>query len=159
MRTIRSRRAVSPVIATVILVAVAITVAVAVAYWMGGIAGQYTKFEKVEIKSAPCSTDSFDNWVITLQLKNTGTATATLTAIYVNEVEALSDQSAPSGIESGITTNLNVTSSSTKIESGVEVVLKVWIGANHATLTSGTTVNVKVHSAGGMDYIKLIELV
>jgi flagellin-like protein len=34
----RRRRAVSPVIATVILVAIAITVSVAVAYWMGGIA-------------------------------------------------------------------------------------------------------------------------
>jgi flagellin-like protein len=48
----RSRRAVSPVIATVILVAIAITVAVAVAYWMGGIAGQYTRFEQIEIQSA-----------------------------------------------------------------------------------------------------------
>ncbi len=45
----------SPVIATVILVAVAITVAVAVAYWMGGIASQYTKFEKVEIQTGVCT--------------------------------------------------------------------------------------------------------
>jgi hypothetical protein len=27
------------------------------------------------------------------------------------------------------------------------------------TLTSGTTVNFKIHSSGGMDYIKLVELV
>jgi flagellin-like protein len=33
----QKRKAVSPVIATVILVAVAITVAVGVSYWMGGI--------------------------------------------------------------------------------------------------------------------------
>lgn len=39
---LRKRRAISPVIATVILVAVAITVAVS--YWMGSIAGQYTSF-------------------------------------------------------------------------------------------------------------------
>lgn len=36
---LKKRRAVSPVIATVILVAVAITVAVGVSYWMSGIAG------------------------------------------------------------------------------------------------------------------------
>ena len=47
----RSRRAVSPVIATVILVAIAITVSVAVAYWMGGIAGTFTTFEQVELAS------------------------------------------------------------------------------------------------------------
>jgi FlaG/FlaF family flagellin (archaellin) len=64
---------VSPVIATVILVAVAITVAVAVAYWMGGIAGQYTKFEKVEIQSAVC-TNNGTFWTIEMKLKNTGTA-------------------------------------------------------------------------------------
>ena len=37
MREYRNKRALSPVIATVILVAVAITVAVAVAYWIGAI--------------------------------------------------------------------------------------------------------------------------
>jgi hypothetical protein len=49
----------------VILVAVAITVSVAVAYWMGGIAGQYTKFEKVEIQSAICTVGAGSgNWTI-----------------------------------------------------------------------------------------------
>ncbi|RJS77410.1 hypothetical protein CW711_06650, partial [Candidatus Bathyarchaeota archaeon] len=40
----RNKRALSPVIATVVLVAVTIVVAVAVSYWMGGIAGLYTRF-------------------------------------------------------------------------------------------------------------------
>jgi len=46
---LKNRKGLSPVIATVILVAVTITVAVAVSYWMSSIAGQYTTFEKVEI--------------------------------------------------------------------------------------------------------------
>lgn len=54
MENVRRRRAVSPVIGTVILVAVAITVSVAVSYWMGGIAGQYAKFEKVEVQTGVC---------------------------------------------------------------------------------------------------------
>ena len=73
----------SPVIATVILVAVAITVSVAVAYWMGGIAGQYTKFEKVEIQSAVCINNG-TLWTITMKLKNTGTETSTLISAFVN---------------------------------------------------------------------------
>ena len=49
VKKFKDRRGLSPVIATVILVAVAITVAVSVAYWMSGIAGQYTSFEKIEL--------------------------------------------------------------------------------------------------------------
>ncbi len=51
----KTRKAVSPVIATVILVAVAITVAVGVSYWMSGISSQYTQFEKVEIQTGYAS--------------------------------------------------------------------------------------------------------
>lgn len=87
MRKTRSRKAVSPVISTVILVAVAITVAVAVAYWMGGIAGQYTKFEKVEIQSGVCVKETGDYWNVTLKMKNTGTADATLIGVFINEKE------------------------------------------------------------------------
>lgn len=92
MENIRNRRAISPVIATVILVAVAITIAVAVSYWMSGIAGQYTSFEKVSIKSAYASPKydattptKFMGWVITLGLQNTGSSSATLNSLFVNE--------------------------------------------------------------------------
>ena len=37
------RKGLSPVIAVVVLVSVTIVVAVSVAYWMGGIAGTYTR--------------------------------------------------------------------------------------------------------------------
>ena len=159
MRTIRSRRAISPVIATVILVAVAITVAVAVAYWMGGIAGQYTKFEKVEIQNAKCMMDTYGNWNITLTLKNSGTSTATLIGAYVNEQEvAVYNATEPGTALTDCQTNMTQTPSYT-IESGESLHLNIWVGVDYATLSSGTTVNVKLHSAGGMDYIKLVELV
>ena len=156
MRTIRSRRAVSPVIATVILVAVAITVAVAVAYWMGGIAGQYTKFEKVEIQSAVCVKET-GHWNITIKLKNTGTATSTLNGIFINEVEVdnYNVTSAPGATEA--TTSMTI---SETILSGATATIQVCIDDEWgAPVTSGTTVNIKIHSAGGMDYIKLIVLV
>ena len=160
MRTIRSRRAVSPVIATVILVAVAITVAVAVAYWMGGIAGQYTKFEKVEIQTAICVIDSYGNWNVTLKLKNTGTATATLIGAFVNnrEVDTYDVTADPGNALTTCDTNMTKTTAYS-IDSGETKNINIWVGADYMTLSSGTTVNIKLHSAGGMDYPKLVELV
>jgi len=92
---LRRRRAVSPVIATVIIVAVTITVAVAVSYWISGISSQYTSFEKVEIKSAYASRKddgdgglpevfTFKGWVIKIGVQNTGSQTSTLESVYVN---------------------------------------------------------------------------
>jgi len=183
MRTIRSRRAVSPVIATVILVAVAITVAVAVAYWMGGIAGQYTKFEKIEIQGGS-STKSTEGWTTILILKNTGSATATLTEVYINDVpvrgvlatdpigvakaphemvtiaDCQTDATPGAEVYAATGTNLlnTVTGPLDTVKSGDSKTIEVYIGIDYETLSSGTTVNIKIHSAGGMDYIKLIEL-
>jgi len=147
---------VSPVIATVILVAVAITVAVAVAYWMGGIAGQYTKFEKVEIQSAICTLESTGNWSIQMKLKNTGTATATLISAFVNNLELMNYNT--TYVDAQWNTNMTT---SQAITSGQDIVIEIYIDADRpaTTLSSGTTINIKIHSAGGMDYIKLVELI
>jgi len=157
MNELRKRKAVSPVIATVILVAVAITISVAVAYWMGGIATQYTKFEKVEVSSAVCTLDAVTNkWTIDLSLKNTGTAQATISDVFINDRKidpvttpeaAYTFTTGGASIASGGSSTVAIT-----IERGVA-------GSVFGQLTSGTTVNIKFHSAGGMDYLKLIELV
>jgi len=159
---IKNKRAVSPVIATVILVAVAITVAVAVAYWMGGIAGMYTKFEKVEILSAYAPKDATSGyWNVTLLLKNTGSADATLLDAYVNNVPKTSWT--PNILWYNITggTAYSIESTGLTIKSGQSCTLRLDISTtctSPTTLTSGTTINIKLHSAGGMDYIKLVEL-
>jgi flagellin-like protein len=157
VRKIQSRKAVSPVIATVILVAVAITVAVAVAYWMSGIAGQYTKFEKVEIQTAYSSRVAA-GWDVAMEIKNTGSAASTLIRAFVNDVPILeanynqtaivADAIACSFEYAGVT-----------IDSGDGITLYIYISDSYKNLSSGTTVNLKLHSAGGMDYIKLVELV
>lgn len=152
------RKAISPVIATVILVAVAITVSVAVAYWMGGIAGQYTKFEKVEIQNAACSISSGD-WTVTMKMKNTGTATASLIGAFINEKEV--DTYGASAMQAGFWATNMTSPTPTTITSGQTVVITFYISHTKTgvTLSSGTTVNVRIHSAGGMDYVKLVELV
>ncbi len=146
----------SPVIATVILVAVAITVSVAVAYWMGGIAGQYTKFEKVEIQSTLATINGPGNWTVRMKLKNTGTATANLIGVFINDIEV--DFYAKGPFAGEWNTNMTTTFA---ITSGATAAIEIYIESTKpgTTLSSGTTVNIKVHSAGGMDYIKLVELV
>ncbi len=159
MRKIENRKAVSPVIATVILVAVAITVAVAVAYWMGGIAGQYTQFERCEVQTAIVTLDSYGNWVVSVKLKNSGSKAATLSNLFINDAEVSAyGAGAPSAAVDTITTAMT-TATAYSIGSGEAKSFTVWIGANFGTLSSGTTVNIKIHSAGGMDYIKLVQLV
>jgi len=167
---LRERKAISPVIATVILVAVAITVAVAVSYWMGSLAGQYTSFEKVEIQSGYATITAGKGWTIPLTLKNTGSETATLINVFVNDVPIPTGQDAYADFDvffadanggiNNIGTNLNyATTPHNIIESGASSTLEVYIGLTYESLSSGTTVNIKIHSAGGMDYIKLIKLV
>ena len=156
MRKIRSRKAVSPVIATVILVAVAITVAVAVSYWMGGISSQYTKFEKVEIQSGVCSVNASGDWTVEIKLKNSGTATSTLISIFINDIEL--DNYNTTAVANEWNTDMT---DSFSLTSGESATITIYIMRDHPpqTLSSGTTVNIKLHSAGGMDYIKLVELV
>ena len=161
----QTRKAVSPVIATVILVAVAITVSVGVSYWMSGISSQYTQFEKVEIQTAYSTKTTGSGWLITMNLKNSGTSAASLTDVFINDVPlnttAYSAAAFPDGSGDQVVTDL--TSGGQVVGSGEAIVVYVWIwndGTNgYSTLSSGTTVNIKLHSAGGMDYIKLVELV
>ena len=174
-KILRKSRAVSPVIATVILVAITITVAVAVAYWMSGIAGQYTAFEKVEIQSANAIKSDY-GWTVEMTLKNTGTATATLIDVFINDIPVTGTIGPPIHLahEMAIitdclegttypTTGTNILDPipadlKDSIESGAEVTIEVYIGIDYKSLSSGTTVNIKIHSAGGMDYIRLVQL-
>ncbi|MCW4050435.1 MAG: type IV pilin [Candidatus Bathyarchaeota archaeon] len=180
------RRAVSPVIATVILVAVTITVAVAVSYWMSNITGQYTSFEKIEIQSgyavnvaaSPAialeweDTDGdgvYDEgevitqeavdevlagWLITLELKNSGTSTATMTSVFINDKPIDQTNIVCLQIDPDLAEPAKMI-----IESGVAVTVFITINDVEAvTYSSGTTINIKLHSASGMDYIRLIKL-
>ncbi len=160
------RKGVSPVIATVILVAVTITVAVAVAYWMSGIAGQYTNFEKVEIQSAYAELQaSPGGWIISLEMKNTGSATANLISVFVNDEPIdLYETTFPATqalTPIGENTGTNIPAIGTAIESGKNADIggfpvEIYIGST--LFSSGTTINIKIHSAAGMDYIRLVKL-
>jgi flagellin-like protein len=164
--TFEKRKGVSPVIATVILVAVAITVAVGVSYWMGGISSQYTQFEKVEI-STGWSEKSAEGWEIHITLKNSGSATATITHVFVNDLPITLTDPAPANL-AAVTDGQygsSIVDGGLTLEAGEENdTVKVYVASGGVAgdptflLSSGTTLNIKLHSAGGMDYIKLVRL-
>lgn len=131
----------------------------------------YTSFERVEIQSGTCiwSPVNFD-WVIALKMKNTGTGTATLIGVFINDVEvnnytlavppdgqAVTDMGTTVTLASGASTtiNIHIDGQGDAGEGNPPIAgTDYWY-----SVTSGTTINIKVHSAGGMDYIKLVELV
>jgi len=76
----RSSSGISPVVATVILVAIAIVIAIAVAFWASGLVGIFTRFEKIEIQAAYVD----PNGNVVLKFKNTGSSPAVIDMVFVN---------------------------------------------------------------------------
>jgi len=168
-RLLGSRRALSPVIAVVVLVSVTIVVAVSVAYWMGALAGTYTRFEKLEISSAysskvddwtgdpdvPVGWGTEGGWTIRIVVKNSGSADATIDDVFVN------------GIPYGYFSNVTVRYSSDPYGFGgaigpgatgsVEILVRAGTDAD-ITFSSGSTLDIKLHTAAGKEYPRLIEL-
>ena len=146
---------ISPVVATVILVAIAIVIAIAVAFWASGLVGIFTRFEKIEIIAAvPDGTGHIE-----LKVKNTGSSSATIDDIYVNGV--------PLGL-SGVTftsdgNKLDATNAPSEdtcpangpctLQPGQDIVIDVTgpegTGSNW---TPGVTYEVAVHTASGKTY-------
>lgn len=155
VRKIGGRGASSTVLSTVILVAVTIALAFIVAYWSVGIAESYIKFEMVEIQSGFCVWDSdAAHWKITLRLKNTGTATAMLEGVSLND-EEVDYYDLDSAVVNSASTNMTA---STPLESGVSVTINVYIDQGYSSLSADTMVNVKIHCSDGLVCIKTIEL-
>jgi flagellin-like protein len=142
----RSRSGISPVVATVILVAIAIVIAIAVAFWATGLVGIFTRFEKVEIRTAYATVQN-DQYIIHLSIANTGSADVTIDDIYIN--------GRPSTTYNGI----NFGDGCGDLTSGKPVPLRVGerldctIGVDvGAPFTPGTTIEVAVHTGTGKLY-------
>jgi len=176
-----NRRGLSPVIATVILVAVTIVVAVAIAYWMGGIAGLYTRYEQLEIVYANAVWNSTaDYWEITLKVKNKGSAAATIDDILLNGISITNVKNGTSGdfypanvtycegtptwSNFGSIHNKTLSSNdiTTTLNGGEEKYLAITLPneavMGSSTASSGLSLEIKLHTAAGREYPKLISL-
>ena len=131
----RSKSGISPVMATVILVAIAIVIAIAVAFWATGLVGVFTRFEKIEISAAYATASNN----IVLVVKNTGSAAATIDDIYVN------------GIPCGLTCGL---SSTTTLKPGDSATITITKPPSDvgSSFVSGVTYEIAVHTSSGKTY-------
>ena len=77
----RSKKALSPVVASIILIAVTVAVSIAVAAWMGALTIGFTATEQLQITSVNITSGASGNAVISVS--NTGTSAFTVTQVWV----------------------------------------------------------------------------
>jgi FlaG/FlaF family flagellin (archaellin) len=128
----RRNAGISPVVATVILVAVAIVIAIAVAFWASGLVGVFTRFEKIEIQSA-----YWDGSNVVLIARNTGSSMAVVDMILVNGAPCVT----------GFCDSLSI-GASTKLQLLVPAIL--YLGGS--IITGGVTNEIALHTTSGKTY-------
>jgi len=135
-RLFKSRKALSPVVAAIILIAVTVAVSIAVAAWMGALTFTFMQTEELKILSAAkvTGTNAFD-----LKLRNTGSATLTLSSVQVNGVDE-TDIDIDSGTAGNQTSTLTMTA-------GDENTVRVWFAYE-----SGTKYDFAILTAQGNKY-------
>jgi len=156
----RCIKAVSPVIATIIIVAIAITMSIAVAYWLLGLGGSFTKFDKVEFPTAYTQAGSAGNFTIFLDLKNTGSATATIDA------DQILFNGKPGSAYTDHVPEINSTALSTfgdvVMNPGESVCVYIDLDVDQTPTVSpwisGMTVEIKLRTTGGKEYPRAIVL-
>lgn len=137
MRT--KRRALSPVISTVILAAVSIAVAVSASLWMSGLANSYISTELLDVSMRTEAVPT--GWNISVTLKNSGPNTISFTDSYFN------------GQPLELTGNATGFDSLLSGESRED-----YIFIPSADSSAGTTVKIEIRTASGMKYPLLVVL-
>ncbi|RJS76947.1 type IV pilin [Candidatus Bathyarchaeota archaeon] len=158
---LRNKRALSPVIATVILISVTIVVAVSVAYWMGSIAGGYTSFEQIELPTtyAKAISSPFTGWNVTIELKNTGSADATIDNFFVNSIPLKDYTCGVRLYVNGQNQTDDISSLSISVTKGGSATLVLQIEQSSSDgFTSGTRIDMKLHTAAGREYPAQVKL-
>jgi len=144
------KRAVSAVIATVIIVAVTIAIAIAVAYWMGGLATIFTRYEKIEVKSAYV-TKASGVYTVTVNFVNTGATQTSIDSVMLNGVPYDA-----TGWSSDITVAGDLVPGKV-VETGQEKTGTIQFNVDVQDpsgnqLSPGVTLTLTIHTTGGKDY-------
>ena len=101
-KLLKNKKALSPVVAAIILIAVTVAVSIAVAAWMGALTFTFMSTEPVDIRSITWTWNSTPaNRSFTVTIYNTGTSSVTITQIWVNNVDKTDDSTIPK--DSGLT--------------------------------------------------------
>jgi hypothetical protein len=140
------RRAVTPVIATVILISVAVAIGIAVAFWAGAMTGQFSKYSKLQLSiTTHYASGISGGWNVTIAGVNQGSQDLTINQVDINGIPYTSftgaalNTSLPIPVHSG---------------SSFSFVLKI----PNTSFQSGQNLQVTVLTAEGVDYALTITL-
>jgi flagellin-like protein len=86
MKILRSKKALSPVVASIILIAVTVAVSIAVAAWMGALTFSFMGTEQLTVQKISWTWLGAGNRYFTVTVNNTGTKDTTIQQILVNYV-------------------------------------------------------------------------
>jgi flagellin-like protein len=90
MKILKSKKALSPVVASIILIAVTVAVSIAVAAWMGALTFTFMGYEKLEITAVDWTWDASSTARhVNITVSNTGTRDVTVHNIEINHVGVL----------------------------------------------------------------------
>ena len=96
MKILRSRKALSPVVASIILIAVTVAVSIAVAAWMGALTFTFTAVEELTLPtSSEVTWGTSPEKHVQLIVRNTGTSKVSIVDIRINGQSAKNNVTEP----------------------------------------------------------------
>jgi len=143
-------RAISKLVAMVILVSVTVAISIGLALYMSGLVGGLTSYERLDIVAgyAMIVTDKFgnQNFQLVLNIVNRGTTEATIDSIFINDK--------PINAYGGtVIVNPNPPFS---IKQGEKTTIQITLSPD--TFHHGQMIKVEIHTATGGKYTKLVTL-
>ena len=130
MKILKSKKALSPVVASIILIAVTVAVSIAVAAWMGALTFTFMGYEKLEITTVTWT----PNTALDITVANTGTKDLTIKQININYVKV------PTG---DVTPALPLSFKTTDSAKDFAITF---------TYTNGTAYDISVVTSGGYEF-------
>ena len=103
MKIMKSKKALSPVVAAIILIAVTVAVSIAVAAWMGALTFTFMKTESLEFPTSVTwgGTSGSSSNTITITVRNTGSVELYISVCKVNNVQKTLNVTTPYKIATG----------------------------------------------------------
>ncbi|MEM3046973.1 MAG: archaellin/type IV pilin N-terminal domain-containing protein [Candidatus Bathyarchaeia archaeon] len=159
----QDRKAISPVISTIIIVAIAIAIAIAVAYWMVGITGGFTRFEKLDVTTiyADAWTNNTSGYNITLSMKNSGQVAITFDRILINGKPAVTTDGTTGAYGANVVAELvsGGTSWNSTLNPGESRTIRILCNSSaSSTFSSGVSIEVALMTRSGNSYPKSVTL-
>ena len=154
------RRALTPVISTMIIISVTLSTSISTAFWMRSTGYVFTGFEKLECKSANPSYDYVTRtWKISIVVENVGTRASTIAQVYANEAALSPGVIDPTPGNGGT----DVPAAGVSINQGATVKFNIYCRQGgqsqpFSELVGRQTLLIKFVTAEGLEYVRICEL-